>query len=133
MFSPSLKRASSPYFLISLFAAIAAVNAAARPARAFGMSGLTLYRRVILPSALRRALPVYSNEVVMMMHATSLAFTATVPEILKVARDVNSATYQAFNAFGIAAVLYACLAFVMIWGFRRMEARWLSYLKPQQH
>jgi histidine transport system permease protein len=102
-------------------------------ARAFGMGGLTLYRRVILPSALRRALPAYSNEVVMMMHATSLAFTATVPEILKVARDVNSATYQAFNAFGLAAALYACLAFVLIWGFRRMEARWLAYLKPLRH
>ena len=99
-------------------------------ARAFGMSPFTLYRRVILPSALRRALPAYSNEVVLMLHATSLAFTATIPEILKVARDVNSATYRSFDAFGIAAILYACIAFALIWMFRRFEHRWLAYLKP---
>ena len=41
-----------------------------------------------------------------MLHATTVAFTATVPDILKIARDVNSATYQSFEAFGIAALLY---------------------------
>ena len=47
--------------------------------RAYGMSPFTLYRRIILPSALRRALPYYSNEVILMLHSTTLAFTATVP------------------------------------------------------
>ena len=67
-------------------------------ARAYGMSPFTMYRRVILPSALRRALPLYSNEVILMLHATTVAFTATVPDILKVARDANSATYMAFQS-----------------------------------
>ena len=64
--------------------------------RAYGMSSFTLYRRIILPSSLRRALPYYSNEVILMLHSTTLAFTATVPDLLKVARDVNSATYSSF-------------------------------------
>jgi histidine transport system permease protein len=102
-------------------------------ARAYGMSRWVLYRRIIIPSALRRALPYYSNEVIMMLHSTTLAFTATVPDILKVARDVNSATYASFSAFGIAAVLYACIAFALVWGFRRCELRWLAFLKPQGH
>jgi histidine transport system permease protein len=100
---------------------------------AYGMSRFTLYRRVILPSALRRALPTYSNEVILMLHATTLAFTATVPDILKITRDVNSATYMSFQAYGIAAILYAAIAFALIWMFRRLEARWLAYLKPQAH
>ncbi|CAL8474688.1 MULTISPECIES: ABC transporter permease [Caballeronia] len=100
-------------------------------ARAYGMSGFTLYRRVILPSALRRALPYYSNEVILMLHATTVAFTATVPDILKIARDVNSATYQSFEAFGIAALLYLCISFALVWLFRRAEYRWLAYLRPQ--
>ena len=37
-----------------------------------------------------------------MLHSTALAFTATVPDLLKIARDINSATYQPFTAFGIA-------------------------------
>jgi histidine transport system permease protein len=102
-------------------------------ARAYGMSSFTLYRRIILPSALRRALPYYSNEVILMLHSTTLAFTATVPDILKVARDVNSATYASFEAFGIAAALYAVIVFALVWLFRRCEMRWLAFLKPQAH
>ena len=102
-------------------------------ARAYGMSNYKLYTRIILPSALRRALPSYSNEVILMLHATTLAFTATVPDILKVARDANSATYMTFQAYGIAAALYASIVFALIWVFRRMELRMLAYLKPQGH
>lgn len=96
--------------------------------RAYGMSGFTLYRRIIIPSALRRALPMYSNEVILMLHATTLAFTATVPDILKITNDAYIATYDPFDAFGIAAVLYACISFTLIFSFRRAERRFLAHL-----
>jgi len=54
----------------------------------------------------------------------------TIPDILKVTRDVNSATYASFEAFGIAALLYAMIAFALIWMFRQLEGRLLAYLKP---
>jgi histidine transport system permease protein len=99
-------------------------------ALSLGMSRFTLYRRIIIPGALRRALPAYSNEVILMLHATTLAFTATVPDLLKVARDANSATYDSFDAFGLAAFLYLCISFVLIGLFRRAEKRWLAFLHP---
>ena len=99
---------------------------------AFGMSRFTLYRRIILPSSLRRALPAYSNEVIFMLHSTSVAFTATVPDLLKVAVDVNSSTLKTFEAYGIAAILYLAVTLVLVTGFRRAERRWLAYLQPQK-
>jgi histidine transport system permease protein len=69
--------------------------------------------------------------VILMLHATTVAFTATVPDILKIARDANSATYRSFDAFGIAALLYLCISFALVWMFRRAERRWLAYLRPQ--
>ncbi|RRZ94695.1 ABC transporter permease [Erwinia sp. 198] len=99
-------------------------------ARAYGFSTFKLYRCIILPSALRIALPAYSNEVILMLHSTALAFTATVPDLLKVARDINSATYRPFVAFGIAAVLYLIISYVLISLFRRAEKRWLAHMKP---
>jgi len=101
-------------------------------ARAYGMSRFTMYRCVILPSALRRALPAYSNEVILMLHATTVAFTATVPDILKIARDANSATYDSFDAFGLAALIYLCITFVLVALFRRAERKWLAHLRPMQ-
>ncbi|MEY8711435.1 ABC transporter permease [Mangrovibacter phragmitis] len=99
-------------------------------ARAYGFSSVKLYRCIILPSALRIALPAYSNEVILMLHSTALAFTATVPDLLKVARDINSATYEPFTAFGIAAVLYLAISFCLISLFRKAEKRWLQHVKP---
>jgi histidine transport system permease protein len=98
-------------------------------ARSLGYSTPKLYRRIILPSALRRALPVYSNEVILMLHSTTLAFTATVPDILKVANDAYSATYNPFAAFTFAAFLYACISFTLIFGFRKAEAHFLAFQK----
>lgn len=100
-------------------------------ANAYGFSRFKLYTCIILPSALRTALPAYSNEVILMLHSTALAFTATVPDVLKIARDINSATYQPFYAFGIAAVIYLCISFVLIGLFRMAEKRWLAHVKPQ--
>lgn len=100
-------------------------------ARAFGMSRFTQYWRIILPSALRRALPAYSNEVILMLHATTLAFTATVPDILKVARDANAATFLSFQSFGLAALFYLVISFTLVWLFRQAERRWLAYLAPR--
>lgn len=102
-------------------------------ANAYGFSRFKLYTCIILPSALRTALPAYSNEVILMLHSTALAFTATVPDVLKIARDINSATYQPFYAFGIAAVIYLCISFVLIGLFRLAERRWLAHVKPQAH
>jgi histidine transport system permease protein len=46
---------------------------------------------------------------------------------------VNSATYASFEAFGLAAVLYASVVFALVWLFRRCERRWLAFLQPRAH
>jgi len=99
-------------------------------ARSLGFDRWKLYVHLIMPSALRRSLPYYSNEVIFMLHSTTLAFTATVPDILKIARDANSTTFLTFQAFGIAAALYAITTFALVGLFRLAERRWLGFLDP---
>ena len=99
-------------------------------AKAYGLTGWKLYAYVIMPSALRRSLPYYSNEVILMLHSTTVAFTATIPDILKVARDANSATFLTFQSFGIAALIYLAVTFSLVGLFRLAERRWLSFLGP---
>lgn len=100
-------------------------------ARAYGLDGWRLYRRVLLPSALRRALPQYGNEVVSLMHATSIASTVTLVDITRVARDVYANHLLPVEAFGTAAVIYFALTFAMVGGFRLLERRYLRHLQPQ--
>lgn len=99
-------------------------------AKAYGLSGWKLYAYIIMPSALRRSLPYYSNEVILMLHSTTVAFTATIPDVLKVARDANSATFLTFQSFGIAAIIYLCVTFILVGLFRLAERRWLAFLGP---
>ena len=99
---------------------------------AYGMSRWTLLRRIILPSALRRSIPAYSNEVIYLMHATSLAFVVTVKDVMAVARDANANTFRSFEAFGIAALLYLCTTLALLFLFRQAEKRWLAYLQPRR-
>jgi len=101
-------------------------------AQAYGLHGWKLNLFVVLPAALRRSLPAYSNELILMLHATSLAFTATIADILKVARDANAATFLTFQAFGIAALLYMLLSFALVGLFRLAERRWMRFLVPSR-
>ncbi|UQY34975.1 ABC transporter permease [Pseudomonas fulva] len=101
-------------------------------ARAMGMSRAKLYRRILLPSALRRALPQYSNEVIMMLHTTSLASIVTLIDITGAARTVSSQYYLPFEAFITAGLFYLCLTFILVRLFKVAERRWLAYLAPRR-
>ncbi|MDH4612720.1 ABC transporter permease [Pseudomonas sp. BN102] len=101
-------------------------------AKAMGMSRAKLYRRILLPSALRRALPQYSNEVIMMLHTTSLASIVTLIDITGAARTVNSQYYLPFEAFITAGAFYLCLTFILVRLFKAAERRYLAYLAPRR-
>jgi arginine/ornithine transport system permease protein len=100
-------------------------------ARSVGMPWALMVRRILLPSALRRALPAYGNEVVLMLHATSLASIVTLLDLTGAARDVNSRFFLPFPAFITAAVFYLAITFVLVALFRRAEARWTRHLRPR--
>ena len=102
-------------------------------AKAVGMSRAKLYRRILLPSALRRALPQYSNEVIMMLHSTSLASIVTLIDITGAAKTVNSQYYLPFEAYITAGLFYLCLTFILVRLFKLAEHRWLAYLAPRKH
>ena len=102
-------------------------------ARACGMSRWTCLRRVVMPSAMRRSLPGYSNEVIMMLHSTSLA--SAVPALLDItgaARSIYSDFYLPFEAFMSAGLIYLVLTLVMVLLFRQAEKHWLAHLRPRQ-
>lgn len=100
-------------------------------AMAYGMTKAQAMRRVILPSSLRRALPAYSNEVIMTLHSTALASTVTIVEITGAASFFNSTYYEPFIAYAAAAVLYFLLNGILVFGFRQIEKRYLVHLKSR--
>ncbi|MGY8893526.1 MAG: ABC transporter permease [Burkholderiales bacterium] len=101
-------------------------------AHAMGLSKWQTLARIVLPSAMRRTLPAYSNEVIMMLHSTSLA--STVPAVFDItgaARSIYSDFYLPFEAFITAGLIYLVLTFTLVGLFRLAENHWLAYLKPR--
>jgi arginine/ornithine transport system permease protein len=102
-------------------------------AQAYGMSRTKTLYRIVLPSAMRRTLPAYSNEVVMMLHATSLA--SAVPSMLDVtsaASRIYATYYLPFEAYLAAAAIYLVASFCLIGFFRMAEKNLLAYLAPRK-
>jgi len=95
---------------------------------AAGMSPALAMRRIILPSAFRRALPAYGNEVIFDLQTTALASTVTVVDVLGAARLLNNKYYLASEGFLTAAVIYIAIVLIITRIFRFLERRPFRHL-----
>jgi len=92
-------------------------------ARAVGMSGVLLFRRIIMPKAFRIALPAYGNEVVFLLQATSLVSTITLLDLTGVARRVIAQSFAVYEVFITAALMYLVMVYALVFLFRWIERR----------
>jgi octopine/nopaline transport system permease protein len=94
-------------------------------ARACGMSGVLLFRRIILPIAIRQALPAYGNEIILMLKATALASVITIMEVTGLAGKLIADSFRAFEVFIVAGAIYLAITFLVTRLLRIIEF-WLS-------
>ncbi|MGA7875750.1 MAG: amino acid ABC transporter permease [Desulfoferrobacter sp.] len=81
-------------------------------ARAIGMSRFKAIRCIVLPQAVRLAIPAWANEFTLVLKDSTLVYVIGVPEIMRRAQWISSRTLEPFMAFGTAAVFY--LVFTML-------------------
>lgn len=93
-------------------------------ARALGMSHGKALVHIMLPRAARIGLPAYSNEVILMLKASSLASTVTLLELTGMARTIIARTYLPVEIFFAAGMFYLAMSFVLVQAFKLLE-RWL--------
>lgn len=98
-------------------------------ARACGMSRWLLYRRIVLPKALRLALPAYSNEVVFLFQSTSLVSIITLMDLTGVARVIVARTFDVYEIYITAGLMYLVITYGVLWVFRAVEHRLSGHLR----
>ncbi len=84
-----------------------------KAARAIGLSRFKAIRFIIMPQALRLAIPAWSNEATLVLKDSTLVYVIGVPEILRQAQYVSARTLQPFLAYGAAAAIYLTLVFLL--------------------
>lgn len=93
-------------------------------ARAIGMSRLQAIQSIVLPQALRLALPSWGNEATLVLKDSTLVFAVGVPEILRRAQQVSARTFEPFLAFGVALLLYLALTLITTQALQWLERRY---------
>jgi arginine/ornithine transport system permease protein len=97
-------------------------------AKALGLSPRQVDGLVLIPSALRRALPQFGNEAVFMLHGSAIASVITLQDILGAGRTLNAKFYLAYEGFLTAAILYMAITFGIVLVFRGLEGRFLRHV-----
>jgi len=101
-------------------------------ARSIGMSSWQVLRRITIPGAFRRALPQYGNEVILMLHGSTVASVITIQDILGAGRTLNGKYYLAYEGLVTAALLYLALTLLIAGAFGLAGQKWQAHLRPAQ-
>ena len=94
-----------------------------------GFNRVILLRKVILPIALRKVLPSYGNELILMVKATSLVSLTTYMEMTGIARKIMAKTFAPVEAFIAAGILYLLLNFLMVQFVKYLEWKYNPHLR----
>ncbi|MFY1027525.1 arginine ABC transporter permease ArtM [Actinobacillus seminis] len=91
--------------------------------------GLTRWQtlKILVPFALKRALPSYSNEIILVFKGTSLASTITILDIMGYARRLYGTEYDALTIYGIAGLIYLIITGITTLLLRKLERRVLVF------
>jgi polar amino acid transport system permease protein len=91
--------------------------------RALGLHDRPLLWRVVIPQALRVALPPTVGFLVNLVKSTSLAAVIGFVELTRAGQMLNNATFRPFTIFGTVALFYFALCWPMSLASQRLEAK----------
>ena len=86
-----------------------------------GFTRTPTFTHIILPQAMRHALPVYKGEFISMVKATSVVGYIAVQDITRVSDIIRSRTFDAFFPLLVATVIYLALAWLLTWLLDKVE------------
>jgi polar amino acid transport system permease protein len=81
----------------------------AEAAKAFGFSRAEIWRRILLPQALRISVPPFINEFTLLLKASSLVSVVGIAELTRVSMNIASSTYRPLEAYLGAGLFYLAI------------------------
>lgn len=112
-------------YLAEIFrGAVESIGASQREAaRAVGFDTVQTYRYVIIPQAVRRALPGTTGQMVSLIKDSSLLSVIGIEELVQKVRIMNSSSYTALEGYLPLAVAYLIVTLPLSWYARKLERR----------
>jgi polar amino acid transport system permease protein len=92
-------------------------------AKALGHGHVSSMRYVMMPQAVRNALPALINHTVSLFKNSSLAMAIGVSELTHAVREVENLSFRVFEAYTLATVIYLAVSLVLMAVGAALQAR----------
>ncbi|MET1078250.1 MAG: ABC transporter permease [Pseudomonas sp.] len=96
---------------------------------AYGMNGLQVFFRILVPQMIRFAIPGFTNNWLVLTKATALISVVGLQDMMFKAKSAADATHQPFTFFLAVAALYLVLTTVSLLALRQLEKRYSVGIK----
>ena len=91
--------------------------------RSIGLTRFATIRHIILPQALRLVIPAWSNEPILLLKSTAVAFLIAVPDLMTKAKLVAARTYDPIGTYLAVAVIYLIIVALLSELMKALERR----------
>ena len=100
-------------------------------AMAFGIRPWRILLFLRMPSAFRRALPAYGNEMIFLLHGSAIASVVTILDLTGAARVAARGTFAFTESYLIALVLYMAIAGTIVFFVRLLERKLMRHAQAR--
>lgn len=91
--------------------------------RSLGLNKFQTMVRIILPQAIKKILPTYTSEFIVLIKETAIVGYIAIEDLTKVGDIIRSRTFDAFMPYIIVALMYFGVTYVLTKLFGRLEKR----------
>jgi cystine transport system permease protein len=98
-------------------------------AKSLGMTHFQVMQSVIIPQAIRVALPSLGNSFIGLVKDTSLAATIQVPELFRQAQLISARTFEIFTMYICTSIIYWILSTILSIIQHKLEKHSSRYIK----
>lgn len=92
-------------------------------ARALGHSYISAMTYVLMPQAIRNALPAIVNHTVSLFKNSSLAMAIGVAELTHAVKEIENQSFRVFESYLVATLLYLAFSLLLMWIGERLERK----------
>jgi len=90
---------------------------------AMGLTVPQVYRHLLVPVGYRIIVPPLTSEFLTIFKNSSLALTIGVGEVLMQARQIENYTFQGFEAFTAATLIYVVVTLIVVFAMHKVETK----------
>lgn len=90
---------------------------------ALGMTMLQTYRYILLPMAMRMVIPPLTSEFMNVIKNSAVAFSISLVELMGSTRAMQDASFQIFEPFCVATIIYLTVNVIVVLAMRLLEKR----------